>query len=329
MRARGLDHAGGRCLAVLFAAVGLGVATPLACGDLGVPAFETDDGDVLFDASSTPTPEPSDAANEAEVATAELQGLAALSSGAPVGGALVAIEVGGLNLPNPGAVGPDGGTVATLKIDPYYRIGAIADDAGRFSVAVPEGPLGVHVYADGYLCGVPDAGAVTAEAGTVTVTLPPLPAPVGGDSGQSARPVITQFTVQPTVAAPGETVTLTAIVDAVDPAHDPLSEQVLAIEPQTGWAGIFAPPTPGKPGVGYPNGVYGRLVPAPLAPGLYKFYMVAATQACVVSAPASQWLRVTASGEGGLDAPDEVEPEDGASEGGSSDGGALDSPAGE
>ena len=73
-------------------------------------------------------------------------------------------------------------------------------------------------------------------------------------------------------------VTLTALVKAADAATDPLSEQVLAIEPASGWAGVFAPPLPGTPGLGYPNGVYGRLVPAPLVPGEYTFYMVAATE---------------------------------------------------
>jgi hypothetical protein len=92
---------------------------------------------------------------------------------------------------------------------------------------------------------------------------------------------------------------LSARVEAADPESDPLSEQVLAVEPVSGWAGAFAPPEPGTDGAGYPNGIYGRLVAAPLTPGKYTFYLVAATRACVVSEVATQTVLVTLTGEGG------------------------------
>ena len=79
---------------------------------------------VVFDASVGPSPPTDAAVDEGEAATTELEGLVLDPSGDAMPGALVAVEVGGLNLPNPGAVGPDGGVQPTLKIDPFFRLGA-------------------------------------------------------------------------------------------------------------------------------------------------------------------------------------------------------------
>jgi hypothetical protein len=310
---------GGVRAILLFAiAAGAVVASPLACGDLGTPAFEGDEGGILFDVG-TPEITPRDAGEEGgEAAIVQLQGVVLdPTTGKPLGLALVAIEVGGLNQMNPGALGPDGGLVPTVKLDPFYRFGALADEAGSFTVTVPDETLGVHAYANGFYCGVPDAGAIQADAGKVVHVLPqPLP-----DGAASGRPTITDFTIAPDVVAPGDSVTLTAIVAAADPEHDPLSEQVLAIEPTSGWAGAFAPPKPGTPAGGFANGVYGRLVTAPLEPGEYTFYMVATTRSCVVSEPVMQKLLVTPTGDGGFDAAEEAAIESGPPEGGDVKGG--------
>jgi hypothetical protein len=286
-----------RAIALVATVAGAG---PLACGDLGEPAFEGEDSGFPLDVGA-PVFVPTDGAVEGpmEEATVRLQGSVLDPAGKPIEMALVAIEVGGLNQVDPGAVGPEGGLVATLKIDPYYRFGAVSVKTGKFSLLVPDETLGVHVYTSGFYCGVPDAGAIPAEAGIITVRPEPLPVV---DGSPIARPTITGFTVSPQVASPGEVVTMTALVEAADPKNDPLSEQVLAVEPTSNFAGIFAPPVPGTPGKGYPNGVYGRLVTAPLAPGEYTFYMVAATQACVVSLAATQKLLVTPEGDGSFDA---------------------------
>jgi hypothetical protein len=128
------------------------------------------------------------------------------------------------------------------------------------------------------------------------------PLPLGETDGRAPpKPSLTGFTIRPQVAAPGETLTIAAQVEAKDPESDPLSEQVVAIEPTSNWAGILAPPVPGSASKGYPNGVYNRLAPAPLAPGEYVYYLVAATEACVVSDVATARVRVTPTGEGGTD----------------------------
>jgi hypothetical protein len=292
-----------RALAALALVTTAAATCPLACGDLGEPAFEGVDGAAAFD-TGVPMPVSADAADAGAEATVRLRGLVLdPATGEPLGHALVAIEIGGLNRVNPGAIGPDGGVVPTLSIDPFYQLGALADEAGKFSLEVPDETLGVHAYTSGFFCGVPDGGAIQAETGTVSIRPRPLP---DVDANTARLPTITGFTISPAVAGPGDIVQLTALVEAADPENDPLSEQVLAIEPTSGWAGIFAPPTRGIPGVGYPNGVYGRLFTAPLGPGEYTFYMVAATESCVVSEPVEQTLIVTSTGDGGLDGPDDA-----------------------
>jgi hypothetical protein len=281
----------------------LGFAAPfavgdLACGDLGEPAFASSEGGVV---SPLPIFPPASDATEQDSGPPKvlLAGAALDPSGAPIV-ALVAIEVGGLNQENPGAVGPDGAVEPTLRIDPFYQYGARTDEAGAFSLEVPDEKLGIHVYASGFYCGMPDAGAIDPSSGARVVVRPqPLAAEDGG--APPAQPTITGFTVTPAVIAPGGTLTMAAEVDAINPEHDPLSEQVLAIEPISNWAGIFAPPTPNDPGKGSPNGVYSRLVLAPLAPGEYVYYLVAATEACVVSEAATAKVLVTPTGEGGLE----------------------------
>jgi hypothetical protein len=303
----------------------LGSAAPfvcgdLACGDLGEPAFAGSDGSVT---SFLPTfsAATSDAAEDEAGGAPKvlLAGTTLGPSGEPIA-ALVAVEVGGLNQENPGAVGADGAVEPTLRINPFYQYGTRADEGGAFSLEVPEEELGIHAYAGGFYCGVPEAGAIDPASGaTLTLRLQPL-AEDGGTP--PPQPTIAGFTITPEVVPPGGTLTMSAMVEAADPKHDPLSEQVLAIEPISTWAGIFAPPVPGTPGKGYPNGVYSRLALAPLAPGEYVYYLVAATQACIVGAPATARVLVTPTGEGGFDneTESEAESESGGPEGGDAAG---------
>jgi hypothetical protein len=286
----------GRVLLVALALAGL-AAAPFACGDLGDPAFEGQDG-AMGDSFDSPQLPVDDAPAEgAAPPLVPLRGTVLTADGGPLSFALVAIEVGGLDQENPGNLGADGAIVPSVGIDPFYQYGAQASEKGVFTLDVPDENIGVHVYASGYYCGVPDGGALRAGSATVSVRPEPLPEE---DDGGPMEPIITGFNVMPAVASPGETLTFAVNVEAVDPASDPLSEQILAIEPVTHWAGIFAPSEPGSEEKGYPNGVYSRLVVAPTAPGLYVYYLVAATKACVVSRFAEVRVLVTPTGEGGL-----------------------------
>ncbi len=277
-------------------------AVSFACGDLGEPAFVGSDG------AAPPVEVTSPFAFDAseEEAAPNLVSLAGRvrdpDTDAALPFALVAIEMGGLDQTNPAAASPDGAVTPTLVINPLYRYGAMTDDGGAFSLEVPDEPVGVHVYKSGFFCGVPDVGAVTPGDASLLVRPDPLRLMDGGS--EIAKPTIEGFTVTPSIAAPGEIVTMSARVEAADPATDPLSDQVVAVEPISSWAGVFAPPEPGTPDAGYPNGIYARLVPAPLVPGEYTFYLVAATRSCVVSEFATQTVLVTPTGEAGDEAGD-------------------------
>jgi hypothetical protein len=290
-----------RTIALVFGAGWVAATASFACGNLGEPPFVGADGEVTPVAPPDPM-EVTDA--EEEEASPVLVPLAGVvrdpetDAGVPL--AIVAIEVGGLDQTNPAAVGPDGGVVPTLKINPFYQFGTLTDDAGTFSLDVPDLPLGVHVYKAGFVCGVPEAGAT--HPGETAVLVEPQPLPVTNGGPGPAKPVISGFTLTPAVVAPGDTITMSARVEAADPDADPLSEQVLAVEPLTSWAGAFAPQEAGTEDGGFPNGIYGRLVPAPLTPGEYTFYLVATTRSCVVSELATQTVLVTLTGEAGDEA---------------------------
>jgi hypothetical protein len=290
-------------LAALAVIAGLSAA-PFACGNLGEPAFDVPDGSPT--ATTTPPPPQEAAAPDTSPPRVSLHGRVEGPDGGPLL-ALVAIEVGGLDREPPGAVGPDGGVQATLMIDPYYMYGTATDGEGAFSVEVPDEKVGVHVYAAGYYCGVPDAGVRI--PGKAAVLVRPLPLAVTDGGKTPERPTITGFTVSPAIVLPGGTLTMAAVVKSGEPG-DPLSEQVLAIEPTTGWAGAFSPPVPGTWGKGYPNGIYSRLVIAPTIPGEYVYHLLAATEACVVSDPVTAHVIVSLT-DSGLDAlPPKDAPED-------------------
>jgi hypothetical protein len=283
-------------LAALPGAAILGlVMIPMACGNEGEPAFAGPDGTVTCVPTSTPPPD-EDAQTEVGPPLVPLHGRVEGPEGGPLV-ALIAIEVGGLNQEPPGAIG-DGGVKASMLNDPYYTYGTTTVEAGTFSLNVPDEKNGVHVYASGYSCDLPDAEALV--PGKHTLVFLPSPLAAGEGGALPAKPSITGFTVTPQVIPPGEALTMAAVVKAPDP-HDPLSEQVVAIEPSTGWAGALAPPTPGIWGKGYPNGVYSRLVIAPTVPGEYIYYLVAATEACVVSEPVTARVVVSLT-DSGLDA---------------------------
>jgi hypothetical protein len=291
--------AGARLLAL--AALLCVAAAPFACGYLGEPAFTSDDGAVLPPLPTTTEP-PFDANEDTGPPSVTLRGRVV-----PPLPALVAIELGGLNRIPPAAETETGAIRPTLQVDPFYTLGTKTEEGGVFSLSVPDEKIGVHVYASGYYCGVPEAGAI--EPGTGNISVSPHPLTAGEGGALPPKPIISEFTVTPLAILPGESLTMAAVVTAQDPDHDPLSAQVLAIQPETSWAGVFSPPTPGTWGKGYPNGVYSRLVVGPTTPGTYVYYLVAATEACVVSEPATASVVVSLTGEGGIEDASE-EPED-------------------
>lgn len=208
-------------------------------------------------------------------------------------GAFVVAEVGGL--------GPDGGT-ATLDTDTAIRYGNVTGAGGAFGLAVPAGTIGLRVFDPDYLESktlVMTAPSRDAAPATTTVSLVPLPAT---DGGKLRRPTTKGLTISSAIGAivvtyvvPSEPVAFAADV-AAGSTDDPLSGDVILVQPETGWAGALVPPAPAVPDGPYPNGVYSLLVAAPAAVGVYTYTLLAASKSGVTSEPASVVLHVTATG---------------------------------
>jgi hypothetical protein len=190
-------------------------------------------------------------------------------SNQPVAGSIVIVEVGGLYQPN----------ADTSKGNPFYRLSALVGPDGSFSVQVPSGMVGLHTFQNGYFYGV--LGPVDVAAATAGVVVNPktlLP--------MSHKPVATGFSVTPATIAPGGSVVLAVDVVKADPggaSADPLSEEIIAAETTTHWAGVLDPPTPGKQGIGFPDGRYTKTIAAPSAPGDYTYTLVVSSEGCVTS----------------------------------------------
>jgi hypothetical protein len=220
----------------------------------------------------------------------------------PMPEALVAVEVGGIYR-----------TDFDAAVNPYYQHGVIADNQGAFSVRVPPGQLGLHTYSNDYSYGV---GAIMDDCAPNIVVTPKhlLPA------DEANKPTATGFTVTPANVAPGATLTLSAHVVA-GPAckprddggtcpvgsdictggqciMDPLSDEIIAIEPDTAWGALLLPPA----GRGS-NGVYTLTTQAPSTPGPYTYYLVVASEGCVTSDRLSAAVTVVVADGGGPDAP--------------------------
>jgi hypothetical protein len=269
----------------------MGLALVCGCGgQAGEPAAPTAAGTVLdaaapSDADATVPPPPH----------VPLRGTVHAGD-AGVSGALVVIETGGLDQPNPAALA-DGAVMATLLPNPFVRLGAVSDRDGAFSFSVPAGTVGLRVLAPGFLeltqtietATTPDA---TPDATEAVATL----LPEGTEAGTGAPPQITGINAIPTLVAPGVGIEF-AVQAMAGTSDDPLSEDVLLVAPSVGWAGALAPPTPAVPGGPYPDGVYNRVVSAPTIPGLYTFTAVVASLHRQTSLQASVTITVTANGE--------------------------------
>jgi hypothetical protein len=94
-----------------------------------------------------------------------------------------------------------------------------------------------------------------------------------------ARPVLSAFAAKVTTVAPGAPVqfTLTARADR----KDPLSEEVLLLQPDTQVARAFDPPVRGIQAIGFANGTWKLTVPAPSKPGIYKYFASVSSEQCV------------------------------------------------
>jgi len=194
------------------------------------------------------------------------------ATGAHLANALVAVEVGGLYVPN----------ADVSRGNPSYRLAATTGADGTFDLAAPGGDAGVHAFINGYYYG---SQKVTVNGATTFMVNAEPGAPA------AARPALTAFTVDPPTAAPGGSVTVRVTATAASDKH-PLSEEVLLISSAEGWSAAMDPPSPGVQGKGYPNGDYHHAFTAPKQPGTYTYVVTATTETCVSSDPVTVTLEV-------------------------------------
>ena len=183
-------------------------------------------------------------------------------TGAPLKGSLVFVELCGLYTENPDP----------SKGHPNYRFGTIAKDDGTYEVEVPRGAAGLHTFLPGYRYGFMPVGDTGQPNGALKVE-PLLPA--------DQRPSLTDFKVSTITANVGQEITFSVTARAATP-KDPLSEEVLLVEPTTSVARALDPPSRGVQGKAYPDGVWSTKVAAPMMPGMYTYHVGVTTEGCIV-----------------------------------------------
>lgn len=204
-------------------------------------------------------------------AVAPLRGRVIDTSGAPLGGSLVFVELCRLYSENPDP----------SKGHPNYRYGTVARQDGTYEIDVPKGAAGLHTFLPGYQYG---ASVVddTAASGIET-RVEPL--------GDKKPPIINDFTVTPAEVTPGQELRITADVKAATP-KDPLSEEVLVLEETTRVARALDPPRRGIPGKAYPDGLWSTTLSAPTTPGTYTYRFGITTEGCATGETPSRTVTV-------------------------------------
>jgi hypothetical protein len=185
---------------------------------------------------------------------------------APIPGAIVAMEKGGIYRTNPD---PSVG-------NPSYVYGARADDQGTVTMVLDTDFIGVHTFVNGYFYGArlveldQDVG-VTVNMEKFTNKSPPI-----------LPPTIQNEALSPSTVAPGAPFTVSADVQKGE-ATDPLSEEVIITFPKGGTCRALDPPSAGVQGKAFPDGAWSALLTAPDEPGTYEYYLSATSEGCVTS----------------------------------------------
>ena len=183
-------------------------------------------------------------------------------TGQPLEGSLVFVELCELYSDNPDP----------SKGHPNYRYGALTKADGTFEVEVPKGSAGLHTFLSGYRYGALAVGDTTAA--NIEVRAEPL-------LPEDAKPVVMDLRVLPNEVKPGEELSLSATVRASSP-KDPLSDEVLILEPTTNVARALDPPRRGVPGKAFPDGQWVTRLRAPSMPGNYTYLFGVTSEHCIV-----------------------------------------------
>jgi hypothetical protein len=181
-------------------------------------------------------------------------------TGKPLAGAIVSVEHGGLYLQ----------WCDMAHASPYYLFGALTDTNGHFEMDARQGFLGFHSFATGYYYsrGSLDAG----DPGPIVLRMEPMGPTV-------ARPAVTGAAFDSATVGAGKPVTFSATVTSAINT-DPLSDELVLVEPTNSWSRELDPPSAGKKD-DFPNGLWKLRFNAPDKPGDYMYYFSATTSQCV------------------------------------------------
>jgi hypothetical protein len=179
----------------------------------------------------------------------------------PVPHAMIAVEYGGLYIPY----------CDLSHASPFYVFGTVADQNGSFALDVQPGSLGFHSYANGQFYG--RASLDTSKGSKVTISTAPL--------GAQPKPTLAKAAFDTSAVSVGATVRISAIVHA-GTSSDPLSDEVVVIEPTQSWAAELDPPTGGKKD-DFSDGTWSRTFAAPAKEGKYTYWLEATSAGCATS----------------------------------------------
>jgi hypothetical protein len=253
------------------------IATGCTTGNIAVPTFDVNTTNTDADAGADGMP----SCRQVSLPDGGLVHVTgtvveATSDGAapkPIPGAMISTEYGGLYLPY----------CDLAHASPYYVFGAVADGSGNFAIDVKEGALGFHSFATGYFYS--RAPLDTTESHSVSLIMEPLPKTLG-------RPTVANAAFDHTKVVSGTAVTFSADVHAAS-AQDPLSDELVLVEPTRSWSVELDPPGLGKKD-DFPDGTWKRTFTAPDTPGTYTYFFSATTGTCVTSDVVSVVLEVQA-----------------------------------
>jgi hypothetical protein len=160
------------------------------------------------------------------------------------------------------------------KGHPNYRFGTVSDASGNWELQYPDGPAGMHTFLAGYRYGTVAVPNVS-TAGEISVPMAPLLA-------ADKVPTLTNMKASAARVKPGAPITFSVTAKAAT-NEDPLSEEVLLLQPDTFTARAFDPPVRGEQAIGYANGTWKTLLAAPMKPGTYAYYASVSTEQCITA----------------------------------------------
>ncbi len=186
------------------------------------------------------------------------------ASGLPLENVIISGETGGIYIDNPDKT----------QANPAYVFGAMTDAKGTFVLPLEKGTqVGFHTFLDGYRY-----GALNVEGAGYAVTELTMSKKLADD----LSPTLTQPTLSSSTVKRGEAITVTVIATAASQA-DPLSEEIIIVEPTTHFSVAMQPPAPGgRPGA-WPDGTWVATFAAPATAGKYTLHVVGTSELCVTA----------------------------------------------